>query len=154
MFCSLWLRKLQTSFRQVFGRNPVFLNRTTGAKSWIPAQKHRRNDAMGDRPSLRTNGVCSRRGHWWNTSSSDRETKTRHFLGEMGSQSAIWPSDLHHKQSWFSSSGGNSPVFQILAVAKVEVGYRKPRFLDSVLFSAPPEGYRIHSQHLGRFSER
>jgi hypothetical protein len=40
---------LQTSFRQVLSRNPVFLKGTTGAKSWIPAQKHRRNDEMEDR---------------------------------------------------------------------------------------------------------
>jgi hypothetical protein len=49
----------QTSFRQVFSRNPVFLNQTTGARSWIPAQKRRRNDETSDHPFLSTNGVCS-----------------------------------------------------------------------------------------------
>jgi hypothetical protein len=50
LYCSLWVRTLQTSFWQVFGQNPVFLNRTADAKSWIPAQKHRRNDEPDDRP--------------------------------------------------------------------------------------------------------
>jgi hypothetical protein len=52
-------RLSQTSFRQVLSRNPVFLNQTTGARSWIPAQKRRRNDETGDHPFLSTNGVCS-----------------------------------------------------------------------------------------------
>jgi hypothetical protein len=57
-------RLSQTSFRQVFSRNPVFLNQTTGARSWIPAQKRRRNDETGDHPFLSTNGVCSRWDCW------------------------------------------------------------------------------------------
>ena len=69
LFCPQWVRTSHASFRQVpglkpagtsFSRNPVFLDRTTNAKGWIPAQKHRRNDETDERLSFRTNGVCTR----------------------------------------------------------------------------------------------
>ena len=36
------------------------MDRTTNAKGWILAQKHRRNNETDERLSLRTNGVCTR----------------------------------------------------------------------------------------------
>ena len=60
LFCPQWVRTSHASFRQVFSRNPVFLDRTSNAKGWIPAQKHRRNDETDERLSFRTNGVCTR----------------------------------------------------------------------------------------------